>query len=376
MPPIFTFSNPPIFIQTQAHNLVETTSKIAFKDASSQSLDWLIKSGLKLASHAFFPKKSPRSSFQFLHLDFHKAQAEGLSNVKRLLEALKEHHPKFTTQEQKIFAYLGVMELLCKNLAYSRLKEGACLPLPVKTSDGDIHWVDYRLDKIFYLGGTVPAYGLVPLFKKAPPILLFRGTTVPSIANFFLDQASIKTWEADLDSEGVGKKQIEQIQESLCQWLQDKKQAATLIGHSLGGAYAHQAAVCCHQYVSDVITFNAPLVRKELKNRYDAIEKPPHILNFTSAYDPISKFGGGYLLGEGFEISKVKGASKDVHSGLVFLVASSFCLQTIDVKRANQSLHLKFSDSWHDYLSEKVAHTVGKYFFHLTQFRDALLGKS
>lgn len=143
---------------------------------------------------------------------------------------------------------------------FLRPENGSVLSIPIRIEkNGEKTWkkIDYTVDKISltprWMGSPITAYGLHA--KKAPPLLLFKGTTYPTDKGFAL---SLLTDLNPLGSIGsyvfhIGKSNIEN-------WLksQTKNSKALVYGKSLGGIESCLAAINFPDQIEKVMAYGAP----------------------------------------------------------------------------------------------------------------------
>ncbi len=199
------------------------------------------------------------------------------------------------------------------------------------------YWPALLRDDQVRIGGELYALELVPLAwgvmalgctpksagSSSPPILVFPGTA-PSVENG-LKGATIL---ADLDPLGPGCSIARQSTETVRAWLESAGGHAVLIGHSLGGALATQAAVHCSHHVQRVVTFNSPMIPRSIAQKWReiALEDRPAVYNYFRKGDLVARLGQEDL-GESFAVD---GSGK--HNEPIFS-ASSDLSQIVPAKR-------------------------------------------
>lgn len=151
--------------------------------------------------------------------------------------------------------------------------------------------ITYAVEEIPLWKGIV-AYGLKPLNKEDPPILLFRGSSFyPS------GRGSFATMIADIDPFSPGALVYKCFSKKIKHWLAEVNTSHSakpyVTGHSLGGAFAAYTAI---EYSASVQPFTythatvglSCLAKKKVKKMQDAA---PKILNFFYEKDPLTKWG-------------------------------------------------------------------------------------
>jgi len=198
-------------------------------------------------------------------------------------------------------ANLMTEEVLTKVLAYRNLQVGQKVPIPFVTPSSQIKLALYQVNHRFDLAAGMPAFGLVPTSKEAPPILLFRGT------DFSLKgSASVL---ADLDISGPGLTVFHSAQEEIHNWLYDVSQIygkARIMGYSLGGSFVEYTCIYEYDLVSQdfpSIAFNEPGITEDLIERWKNLshEKRPPLKGYITEGDLVSTVGK--LIGDVYELS-------------------------------------------------------------------------
>lgn len=175
---------------------------------------------------------------------------------------------------------LTTNEVLTKVVAYRNLKVGQKIPIPISNKLDTSKLVIYHVDKVFNLTAGMPAFGLVPHTKKAPPILLFRGT------DFSLSLKGSASIFADLDLTGPGLTVFHSAQEDIHQWLESVSSThskARIMGYSLGGAFVQYTCIyehelVCHDPRFPSVAFNQPGISEDLVEQWYQIkqeDRPP-----------------------------------------------------------------------------------------------------
>jgi serralysin len=150
----------------------------------------------------------------------------------------------------------------------------------------------YRIDRTFDNQTTgFHAIALVPTQPGKPPVLVFRG------ADGINDDPTL------VDSRGIGRSQIEGNQVDLRDWLTQAGQtyavSPDLLGHSLGGALAQNAAATFTSLIGNTVTFNSPGVARAIAEQFLANGGANKIVNhFIVSGDLVSLAGGVFLPGK------------------------------------------------------------------------------
>jgi pimeloyl-ACP methyl ester carboxylesterase len=165
------------------------------------------------------------------------------------------------------------------------------------------------------LAWGVYAVGLVPEDRAQPPILAFPGTSPKT--EFMLKGATIL---ADLDPLGPGYSLSRASAHHVRAWLQEVSRSsdsrAVLVGHSLGGALAIQAAVRCPGLVKSVTTFNSPMVSHSIVAKWKETpeEDRAQIINLFRKGDLVARLGPAEI-GQSFEIATTGSHNEDFLDG-------------------------------------------------------------
>lgn len=196
--------------------------------------------------------------------------------------------------EDKELSKLITEETLAKVVAYRNLKIGQKITVPTLNKKGKSVIVIYKVEKIFDLLG-MPAFALAPNKKKAPYILLFRGTDLSASIK------GISSVLADLDLSGPGMTAFYSSQDEIHDWLLKaarKNQHARAIGYSLGGSLVQYTCI----YEGDLlskdrrfpsIAFNQPGVSEDLVLKWNHLspEKKPLFKGYITEGDIVSSVG-------------------------------------------------------------------------------------
>ena len=184
---------------------------------------------------------------------------------------------------------------------YSKVLAYDCLPkeinLPV-FEDGNLHFYPFTVKELVLTKGN-KALLLLPMKanKKVSPILLFCGTSPKYrsgtlVANFG-PKAIKKTIFSTkvLPSFDVGRVIVENDGEWIAGMIKHHVEEGhgkfIISGHSLGGATAAKIAMDGenHEYIEDLVTFNAPGVTKREIEKYDNLETKFKATNYTTGSD-------------------------------------------------------------------------------------------
>lgn len=202
------------------------------------------------------------------------------------------HHP--LTESESFHMEVIIGDLLSL-YPFLRPQDNEPLAVPMRV-EGRWTIVTYNVKKISltprWMGSPITAYGLTPHENppKAPPLLLFKGTTYPTDKGFGL---SLLTDINPLDSVGsyvygIGKKEIEK-------WFTENTSSskkAIIYGKSLGGAHAWRTGIQFDN-VEKVMAYGAPgLSNSDLKQLKEKQEKGnlPEINIFCQRNDPVPYF--------------------------------------------------------------------------------------
>jgi hypothetical protein len=185
-------------------------------------------------------------------------------------------------------------EILAKVVAYRNLEKGRKIPVPFVSKKGKIKLALYKVDTVFNLMG-MPAFGLLPNKKKAPPIILFRGTDLS------LSMQGYSSILADLDLNGPGVLAFYAGQDEMHAWLAKNTKKfvkARALGYSLGGALVQYLAIIEKDYLSqDVrfpsVAFNQPGVSADFIEKWNrlSLDQRPHLRGYIVEGDIVSSVG-------------------------------------------------------------------------------------
>ncbi len=232
--------------------------------------------------------------------------------------------------------HIASSELLSKVMAYRNLQKGQMLSIPAVVNN-TVKIIRYRVDHIFDLWLGMPAYGLIPVKKGNPSILLFRGT------NFSFN--SVSSWASiisDLDYRGPGLNVYQHSQEQIHDWLQkvaSQGNKARVIGFSLGGALAVYTYLNEYPLLAQEgsVAFNPPGFSDSDVAQWEAL--PPAWKNGLTIYvtqgDVISKTGK--LFGQVYALSTNR-VMTPLRAHTLFMTGTeNFQRTVVDVHQENTS---------------------------------------
>lgn len=194
--------------------------------------------------------------------------------------------------ENREHLILATDEILAKIVAYRQLQVGQKIPIPCTSSKGKVKLVIYKVDKIFSLLG-MPAFGLIPSKKKAPSIILFRGTDLS------LSMKGTSSILADLDLNGPGVIAYHATQDEIRSWIEEKNKKfgkARAIGYSLGGALVEYCALFDGDLLSKderfpSTAFNQPGVSQDYAFKWNSLKSKPLLTGYIVEGDLVSIVG-------------------------------------------------------------------------------------
>jgi len=186
-----------------------------------------------------------------------------------------------------------IQEILSKVLAYRQLDIGDSINIPDLNRKGSL--IEYKIDKIFNLGFSMPAFALTTKAQGKPSIVLFRGTHLD-----LTDKTGVASIIADLDLFGPGYTAFFKIEEQLRAFFinqEFKKQKTMVMGYSLGGILSVYTATFFSKYIDfdNSAAFNPPGVQKKLFNLCITQKYLKSMKVYVNQYDPVSKWG--FLIG-------------------------------------------------------------------------------
>ncbi|WP_420793528.1 dockerin type I domain-containing protein [Roseinatronobacter alkalisoli] len=155
----------------------------------------------------------------------------------------------------------------------------------------------YVVDRVFTEPGRTVAQdgflGIGLVSDNGDPMLVMRGTT------------GTLDWVDNLNSAGVGYRQVDVVWDDLLAWMNDLSAAGGtplplhITGHSQAGAQAQVIAARAAAngiYVDQVVTFNAPALPTAAL-AYDVGSNIGRVSHYVSVGDIVSLVGSGYLQG-------------------------------------------------------------------------------
>lgn len=233
---------------------------------------------------------------------------------------------------------------------------------------GQWEGVDYKIERLRISGPDYPfspyyGYGLLPVDvkQKAPPLLLFMGTTYPSSSGFF-------TYMSDLHPfKSVGKWAFEQGQAVIEDFVK-RAHARTgerlhLIGQSLGGSLSLLTAMHFHEHIENVDAFSSPaLVTSDVtawNHMVDAKSALPKINIYCQQYDPVPMVGQAW--GKDWNIRYVHGFP--IHNGLEGHIRVGSAARSVVIVSA----HEKITSSFHRTILGIIHRLAGLILFPLAQ---------
>ncbi len=201
-----------------------------------------------------------------------------------LLQKIHEAHLDPVVKE------LFTEEALCKILAYRTCKGGETFT--ITSPEGPI---SYSIDRVFEMGGGIPAYGCLPTDTKSSPLLIFRGS------EFAFNKRGKATMRAILDTNGSGFSMYKAARPQIREWLFEQQTTygkAKVMGFSLGGALAAYAVIFDPEFFHTGVAFNMVGVRRRMIKRWQGIrqEERPRFIAYVNRGDPVSRIGS--LLGD------------------------------------------------------------------------------
>lgn len=158
--------------------------------------------------------------------------------------------------------------------------------------DGKWQLCSYQAERITltpkWMGSPLVAFGMKPLHPKAPPILIFKGTTYPTDEGFSLSLLTDLNPAASVGAYAfrTGRKKIQA-------WLEKetKRQQAVVYGKSLGGAQAWRTALHHPELVRKVMAYGAPGMSRSdsshLKKLLESSKRLPEINLLCQEGDPV-----------------------------------------------------------------------------------------
>lgn len=233
------------------------------------------------------------------------------------------------------------MEVLSKVLAYRDCDEGALFAIPVKDEKGEFTIAHFVIERKFDLGGGFPAYGLVPLGKKYPPFLIYRGS------EFALNAKGIQSLRANLDLKGPGYNFYLRSQPMIRKWLEEKAQVypkARVSGFSLGGTLAAYTILFDGDLINtdpkySSYAFNMPGFLKKQMQRWHEMGRDAHPFKvYINQGDLVSKVG--FLVGQVNHIALPFPLKPVRAHNFLILGQPLFYLSELDMKKEQETPRL------------------------------------
>ncbi|MDN3505297.1 MAG: DUF2974 domain-containing protein [Rhabdochlamydiaceae bacterium] len=231
----------------------------------------------------------------------------------------------------------SIAEILAKVLAYRELHKGMEIDIPMFYGKEKCSCL-YTVDRRFNLWKQMTAFGLVPLEKGYPPILLFRGTDFSLLSN-----SSRISVISNFDPAGPGYSIYQHARPSIARWLDKvcgKSEQAISLGFSLGGSMAAFAMMKDPAYFSQTTPsyiFNHPGLCGQSYEKWQALtqNETPLMRAFVSDGDVVSKYG--YLFDTTYGIVQEDSiAPIKAHTSLHFL-QSGVKTKQVDLEKENSS---------------------------------------
>lgn len=205
------------------------------------------------------------------------------------IEAVEKVLACLLKSKDPFFIELATGELLSKVLAYRNLQKGLKIKIPC-IIDGEAILVDYQVNEVLNLWYEMPAFGLLPLHRKANPILLFRGSDFSLLSK--------KSWASllsDLDISGTGFSAFHLARADIHAWLEKaflfSQNRTKVMGFSLGGILSvytiiFEKSLIDHQ---GSMAFNPPGVSKSIIEKWKEVSSLLKI--YVTQGDLIPKLG-------------------------------------------------------------------------------------
>lgn len=187
------------------------------------------------------------------------------------------------------FIELATGEILSKVLAYRNLQKGMHIHIPC-IIEGNAILIDYLVNEVLDLWQEMPAFALLPLNKKAHPILLFRGSDFSLLSK--------KSWASllsDLDISGTGFSAFHLARSDIHSWLQAALLSSGLktkvMGFSLGGILSMYTVIFEKSLIAPEgsMAFNPPGGSKAIVERWKDVSSLLKI--YVTQGDIIPKIG-------------------------------------------------------------------------------------
>ena len=246
---------------------------------------------------------------------------EPFQSAQEIVSTIEGDTPSISNDEQK---YHGFLQKLSHKLAYCYLAKGERIETPYGT---------YIVDNYFTNSSGLQAYGLVPENPQSnnKPIMLFKGSH------------SATQFAEDVNAQSIGDRSITESYNALSTWLESHKDCIAT-GHSLGGSTAQHLGRYFSQYISEIVSFNAPSIHHSVIDAFNQlpINTRPKCTHYITKGDivPIARgYHGrsGYLPGEVREIIPINGQHEDL--SLSFRESHSLCSLSVNHKIVRREEH-------------------------------------
>lgn len=226
-------------------------------------------------------------------------------------KVLKKIAPQLPNlSEKELFSAKSIIGNILSYYTYFGLENGEILSIPQQV-DGTWKLVKYSVEKIYLtpsaMGSPITAFGLTPIDEKAPPLLLFKGTTIPT------DQGAALSVLTDINPFGsVGSYAFKLGKANLKTWLEKNHLKtglkANVYGQSLGGALTLHAAVNFPSLVAECHAYAPPALLPHEIRSWNRLygknpEAMPRVRIFYQENDIVPLTGLKW--GEGWEIFRV-----------------------------------------------------------------------
>ena len=275
--------------------IISPWKKSAFSETISKTQDL----AMKLIRGEEVDLKKIEEKYPLFRAIILKHDVEMLRETKSVVnqflnQIFQEINKESLTEKQSFHMEIIVGELLSL-FPFFRPQEGEVLQVPVRI-DGKWVLIDYEVNRLEltpeHLGSPLVAYGLKPQNKKAPPLILFKGTTYPTDEGFTLSLLVDINPGAAVGSFGFqkGKGKIES-------WLDENTtdQKAVVYGKSLGGALSWQAGINFHEKIAKVMTYGSPgFLKKDLRKLEEIPDNSKPEFHFFCQKNDLIPFVGEY----------------------------------------------------------------------------------
>ena len=155
----------------------------------------------------------------------------------------------------------------------------------------------------------------VLLFQPLPdsqrrPVLAFRGTEPTDLGDVL----------TDMDPE-IGERQFDDNRQLILRLLDQAQGPVDVVGHSLGGALAQQAAAAWPHRFHQVVAFQSPGVSRRTAEAFSRLATRPAVRFHLSRYDAVDLGGEAHLSGE-FFLHTPRGRSDPITAHTDYLLLS------------------------------------------------------